>query len=83
MSLEDCNPSSKENPPSISHIQDQIRSTCEDIIRFCTQKAEITFYQAEQSLQTQLSLLACLFFQLFLMSFHEQFDYATWLEKGK
>jgi len=83
MSLEDCDPSSKENPPSISHIQDQIRSTCEDIIRFCTQKAEITFYQAEQSLQTQLSLLACLFFQLFLMSFHEQFDYATWLEKGK
>src|SRR6267142_4353499 len=82
MSLEDCNPSSKENPPSISHIQDQIRSTCEDIIRFCTQKAEITFYQAEQSLQTQLSSLACLFFQLFLMPFHEQFDYATWLEKG-
>jgi len=83
MSLADCKPSSKENPPSISHIQDQIRSTCEDIIRFCTQKAEITFYQAEQSLQTQLSSLACLFFQLFLMSFHEQFDYETWLEKGK
>jgi hypothetical protein len=74
MSLEDCNPASNEHPPSISHIQDQIRSTCEDIIRFCTQQAESTLYQAEQSFQTQLSLLACLFFQRFLMSFHEQCD---------
>ena len=27
--------------------------------------------------------LACLFFQLFLMSFHDRFDYSAWLEKGE
>ena len=83
MSLKDCTRSSQENPPSISHIQDQIRSTCEDIIRFCSQKTDQTFYQVERSLHTQISSLACLFFQLFLMSFHEQFDYSTWLERGR
>src|SRR6266852_8249531 len=83
MSLEDCKPSSQANPPSISDIQDQIRSTCEDIVSFCSQSTDKTFYQVERSLQIQISSLACLFFQLFLMSFHEQFDYATWLEKGK
>ena len=82
MSLEDCKPSSQANPPSISDIQDQIRSTCEDIVSFCSQSTDKTFYQVERSLQIQISSLACLFFQLFLMSFHEQFDYATWLEKG-
>ena len=50
MSLEDCKPSSQANPPSISDIQDQIRSTCEDIIHFCSQETKATFYQAEQSL---------------------------------
>src|SRR3989454_8554141 len=82
MSLEDCKPSSQANPPSISDIQDQIRSTCEDIVSFCSQSTDKTFYQVERSLQIQISSLACLFFQLFLMSFHEQCDYATWLEKG-
>ena len=82
MSLKDCKPSSQENPPSVSHIQDQIRFTCEDIIHFCSQQTEMTFYQIERSLQIQISSLACLFFKLFLTSFHEQFDYSSWLKKG-
>jgi hypothetical protein len=36
----------------------------------------MTFYQTEQSLQGKISSLACLVFQLFLMSFQERFDYA-------
>ena len=82
MSLQDCKRSDEQNPPSIQQIQDRIRATCDDIIHFCTQQTDITFYRAEQSLQAQISSLACLFFQLFLTSFHDQFDYLTWLAKG-
>jgi hypothetical protein len=32
MSLEDCNRPCLQNPPAIQQIQDQIHSTCEDII---------------------------------------------------
>ena len=80
MSLVDCKRSHEQSPPSIRHIQDQIRSTCEDIIHFCSQETEATFYQAEQSLQVKISSLACLFLQLFLMSFQERFDYSLWLD---
>ena len=82
MSLENCKPSRQSSPPSIQEIQDQIHSTCDDIIHFCMQSTEITFYHVEKSLQDHISSLACLFFQLFLMSVHTQFDYASWLEKG-
>lgn len=82
MSLENCKPSRQSSPPSIQEIQDQIRSTCDDIIHFCMQSTEVTFYHVEKSLQDHISSLACLFFQLFLMSVHTQFDYASWLEKG-
>ena len=83
MSLADCKRSHEQSPPSIQHMQDQIRSTCEDIIHCCSQETEATFYQAEQSLQVKISSLACLFLQLFLMSFQEHFDYAIWLEEDK
>ena len=83
MSLVESKRSPKQNPPSIPHIQDQIRSTCEDIIHFCLAGTEATFYKAEQELQVKISSLACLFLQLFLMSFQEQFDYLPWLEEGK
>jgi hypothetical protein len=43
----------------------------------------LIFYQTEQALQVKISTLACLFLQLFLMSFQEQFDYSSWLEEGK
>lgn len=82
MSLENCKPSRQPSPPSIQEIQDQIHSTCDDIIHFCMQSTEVTFYHVEKSLQDHISSLACLFFQLFLMSVHHQFDYASWLEKG-
>jgi hypothetical protein len=83
MSLVESKRSPKQNPPSIPHIQDQIRSTCEDIIHFCLAGTEATFYKVEQELQVKISSLACLFLQLFLMSFQEQFDYLPWLEEGK
>lgn len=82
MSLEDCNRPRCQNSPSIQQIQDQIHSTCEEIIQFCVQKTEATFYQTEQSLQVKLSSLACLFLQLFLISYQEHFDYSAWLEDG-
>ena len=63
MSLADCKRSHEQSPPSIQHIQDQIRSTCEDIIHFCSQETKATFYQAEQSLQVKISSLACLLLQ--------------------
>src|SRR5713226_9223578 len=83
MSLADCKRSHEQSPPSIQHMQDQIRSTCEDLIHCCSQETEATFYQAEQSLQVKISSLACLFLQLFLMSFQDRFDYSAWLEKGE
>lgn len=83
MSLENGKRSRQQNPPTIQQVQDQIRSTCDDIIHFCTQQTGITFYHAEQALRINISSLACLFFQLFLMSFHDRFDYAAWLEKGE
>jgi len=44
MSLEDCKPAAKQNPPSISDIQDQIRSTCEDIRQlFSTEKVQTSY----------------------------------------
>lgn len=82
MSLQNCKQSRQPSPPSIQQIQDQIHSTCDDIIHFCIQQTEITFYHAEKSLQAHISSLACLFFQLFLMSVHAQLDYSSWLEKG-
>jgi hypothetical protein len=83
MSLVESKRSPKQNPPSLQHIQEQIRSTCEDIIHFCLAETASTFYQTEQALQVKISTLACLFLQLFLMSFQEQFDYSSWLEEGK
>jgi hypothetical protein len=82
MSLEDGNRSRSQNPPSIQQIEDQIHSTCDEIIQFCVQKTEGTFYQVEQSLQVKISALACLFLQLFLMSYQKHFDYSTWLADG-
>ncbi len=83
MSLVERKRSHEPSPPSIPYIQEQIRSTCEDIIHFCSQKTEVTFYQVEQSLQVKISALACLFLQLFLMTFQEKFDYSIWLDKDK
>lgn len=83
MSLAERKRSHDQSPPSIPSIQEQIRSTCEEIIHFCSQPTEATFYQVEQSLQAQISTLACLFLQLFLMTFQEQFDYSIWLGQGK
>jgi hypothetical protein len=82
MSLTERKRSHEPSPPSIPYIQEQIRSTCEDIIHFCSQQTDATFYQVEKSLQAKISALACLFLQLFLMTFQEQFDYAIWLEEG-
>ena len=44
MSLENCKPSRQPSPPSIQEIQDQIHSTCDDIMHFCMQSTEVTFY---------------------------------------
>src|SRR3989442_5430059 len=88
MSLVDCKRSHEQSPPSIRHIQDQIRSTCEDIIHFCSQETEATFYQAEQSLQVKIASLACLFLQLDrkstrLNSSHVRISYAVFCLKKK
>jgi hypothetical protein len=83
MSLTERKRSHDPSPPSIPYFQEQIRSTCEDIIHFCSQPTEATFYQIEQSLQVKISALACLFLQLFVMTFQEQFDYSIWLAEGK
>jgi hypothetical protein len=63
MSLTERKRSPKPSPLSLLFVQEQIRSTCEDIIRFCAQPTEATFYQVERSLQVKISSLACLFLQ--------------------
>ncbi len=55
MSLENGKRSRQQNPPTIQQVQDQIRSTCDDIIHFCTQQTGITFYHAEQALRINIS----------------------------
>ena len=57
MSLENGKRSRQQNPPTIQQVQDQIRSTCDDIIHFCTQQTGITFYHAEQALRINISSL--------------------------
>ena len=41
MSPEDCKRSREQRPPSLQHIQDQIRSACEDLIHCCSQEIDI------------------------------------------
>ena len=65
MSPEDCKRSRDQCPPSIQHIQNQIRSTCEDIIHCCSQAIDETFYQAEQSLQVKISFFTGHFYNSF------------------
>ena len=55
MSLENGQRSCQQHPPTIQQVQDQIRSTCDDIIHFCTQQTGITFYHAEQALRIHIS----------------------------
>src|SRR5712691_9267837 len=56
MSPEDCKRSREQHPPSLQHIQDQIRSACEDLIHCCSQEIDMTFYQTEQSLHIRRDL---------------------------
>ena len=47
----------------------------------CKKKGEgDNFVCMEKKLSTRISALGCLFLQLFLTSFHEQFDYSKWLD---
>jgi len=55
MSLENGQRSRQQNPPTIQQVQDQIRSTCDDIIHFCPQQTGSTFYHAEQALRINIS----------------------------
>ncbi len=76
------NVAGKENPPSTEEIKNNIRKNVEDIINFCTKKEMNIFFSTEKKLQGLISDLGCLFFQLFLMSYQEQFDYSKWLDSG-
>jgi len=83
MSLADCKRSHEQRPPSIQHMQDQIRSTCEDIIHFCFARNRDDLLSGRAISTSKNLSLACLLLQLFLMSFQEHFDYAIWLEEDK
>lgn len=80
MSEQEDKRSKTENPPSREEIVSRIRSKSEAIIQFCIQGVETNFYKAEQSLRIQIYQLACLYLELYLWSFQEQFDYPCWLK---
>lgn len=82
MSTTDYNLSKQETPPAIEELTNNIRSKSEDIITFCTQVAEVNFYIVEQSLRTQVYLLARMYLELYLFSLQERFDYPAWLKTG-
>ena len=82
MSNKKYNLSKEKSQPSVEQVSQEIRSKCEDIILFCTNKARTDFYQVEQSVLTQLYQLGCLFMQLFLISCQTEFEYSCWLENG-
>lgn len=76
--------SNKECPPSVDDIKHGIREKVENIIHFCiTDQKSDTFFCFEKNLQIQIFQLACMFFQLFLMSYHERLDYSRWLTSGQ
>ena len=76
--------SAQELPPSVEKIKTTILKTVECIIAFCCESncEKNNFFNMEKELSKRISELACLFFQLFLTSFHEQFDYSKWIEDG-
>ena len=83
MSNEKHNLSKEQSQASVEQVTKEVRSKCEEIIRFCTNEARTTdFYQVEQYLLSQLYQLGCLFMQLFLISCQSHFEYSSWLEKG-
>jgi hypothetical protein len=77
-----CNPLEKETPPSVEEIKQAIREQVECVICFCTETGADNFFNVEKKLQSQISHLACLFFQLFLMFFQDRLDYSKWLDSG-
>ena len=69
--------SDQDYPPSVEQIKTTILNTVEGLIVFCRSKRckNDIFFNMEKELSIRISALACLFFQLFLTSFHEQFNY--------
>lgn len=83
MNKKDYSVSEKESPPSVEEIKQKIRDQVEDTINFCTrEQEENNFFGVEKKLKNQISHLACLFFQLYLMSFQKRLDYSKWLDSG-
>jgi len=75
--------STQDSPPSIQELQNSIRTTCEEMIQYCTTERDgESFFQFEKALRTLLSELGCVFFQLFLLAAHERQSYTQWLESG-
>ncbi len=83
MSETGCNTSKKENPPSVEDLKQRVRSKCEEIIDYCIQgRIRERFFSIEKTLQWHIGELACLFFQLLLISYQEKLDYTAWLDSG-
>jgi len=83
MSKKEHTVSEKKNPHSVEEIKQNIRDNVENIIIFCTkEQGGANFFSIEKMLQSHISQLACLFFQLYLMFFQEQLDYSKWSESG-
>ena len=82
MSKEECRAVKKEEPPSVEDIKQKIRDQVEEIIDFCTGTESDNFFKFEKQIQTRVSILARMFFELFLMSFQRKFNYSKWLDRG-
>ncbi len=83
MSEKGCTTSKKEKPPSVEGLKQRVRAKCEEIIDYCLQgKTREDFFSREKALQYHIGELACLFFQLLLISYEEKLDYTTWLAGG-
>jgi len=82
MSKEESISVKKEAAPSVEDIKQKIRDQVEEIIDFCTGTESDNFLKFEKQIQTRVSILARMFFQLFLMSFQKKFNYSKWLNSG-
>jgi hypothetical protein len=72
-----------EGPMVSGEIKTQIRSKSESIINFCTGDHDgATFHSVEKQLMMLVYELGCLFFQLFLVSYHENMDHSKWMDKN-
>ena len=77
------NKDKQKSPPTVKEIEKKLRVQFEETMKFCTEEREgENFFSFEKALRKQISQLACLFIQLFLIASERRLHYPKWLKCG-